>query len=80
MKNKEDFAYHFNSNACKPCGGKCCRGLGGYVWISMEELTEMANTSNMETDVFARQYVRQVHGKLALKEHVINGETFLLFF
>jgi len=80
MDNKNNFPYHFNSNACKTCGGKCCRGFGGYVWVSMEELKEMAGTRNMDVALFASQYVRQVHGKLSLQEYVINGEHFCCFF
>ena len=68
------------SNTCKTCGGKCCRGFGGYVWVSMEELEKMAGTRNMGVALFSKQYVRQVQGRLSLQERVINGEHFCCFF
>jgi len=80
MDNQNNFPYNFNSNACKSCRGKCCRGFGGYVWISMEELEIMAVSKNMAAALFAKQYVRQVQGKFALQERVINGEHFCCFF
>lgn len=42
MNNQNNYTYHFDSNTCKTCGGKCCRGRAGYVWISIEELEKMA--------------------------------------
>ena len=58
MDNQNNFPYHFDSNTCKTCGGKCCRGFGGYVWISMEELEKMADTRKMDVALFSKQYVR----------------------
>ncbi len=80
MDNQNSFPYHFNSNTCKTCSGKCCRGFGGYVWISMEELKKMAGTRNMDVALFSMQYVRKVQDRLSLKERVINGEYFCCFF
>lgn len=75
-----DFPYYFNSNACASCGGQCCRGWGGYVWISVAELEHMAGAKRMAAAVFAKQYARQVNGRLSLQERVINGEHFCCFF
>ena len=80
MDNQNNFPYHFDSKACKTCGGKCCRGLEGYIWISMEELEKMAGTRKMDLALFSKQYVRQVQGKLSLQERIINGEHFCCFF
>ena len=80
MDNQNNFPYHFDSNACKACNGKCCRGFGGYVWISMEELEEMAGTRKMDVALFSKRYVRQAEGRMSLQECVINGEHFCCFF
>jgi len=80
MDNQNNFPFHFNSNACKTCNGKCCRGFGGYVWISMDELEQMADTRKMDMVSFSKQYVRQIQGRLSLQERVINGEHFCCFF
>jgi len=74
------FPYNFNSDACPGCRGQCCRGLGGYVWVGMDEIQAMAQALAMETDTFTRQYVRQAQGRLSLRERVINGEHLCCFF
>jgi len=52
---------------CQLCG-KCCRGEPGYVWLSAEEITRMAQHLTMPRDQFAREYVRRVDVGLSLKE------------
>ncbi|MCW5198833.1 hypothetical protein VU06_03705 [Desulfobulbus sp. F3] len=47
------FPYQFNPAACATCGGRCCRGAGGYVWVSWEELEAMAAARGMNPGVFA---------------------------
>ena len=80
MKNQNIFPFHFNESACKTCGGTCCRGFTGYVWIIKEELEKMAKTRNMELATFSKHYIRQVQGRLSLQERFINGEHICCFF
>lgn len=79
-ESTEEFPYTFASAACAGCGGRCCRGEGGYVWVSREELEAMAAAQGMNPGLFAKQYVRRAQGKLSLQERVINGEHFCCFF
>ncbi|MDA3786398.1 MAG: YkgJ family cysteine cluster protein [Deltaproteobacteria bacterium] len=80
MDTRDDFPYCFEGNKCKICGGRCCRGSAGYVWISRVELEEMAEARKMTVPLFARQYVRQVQGRFSLQDRLINGEYFCCFF
>jgi hypothetical protein len=80
MDNQNTFPYHFDGNTCKTCGGKCCRGLGGYIWVSIEELEKIATARRMDVAAFSRQYVRRVQGGFSLQELLINGEHFCCFF
>ena len=83
MKNfsyHNDFPYFFKSNACKSCGGKCCRGGQGYIWLSLQELETMAAARGISAEAFARQYVRRSKGQLSLQERIINGEHFCCLF
>jgi hypothetical protein len=74
------FPFKFDSTACAACGGRCCRGTGGYVWVSWAELEAMAVARGMNAGLFAKEYARRVQGKLSLQERVINGEHFCCFF
>jgi Fe-S-cluster containining protein len=61
---------------CQGCS-HCCRGPGGYVWLSMEEACRIAAHLNMKPDDFGRKYLRQVKGKLALVDGA-GGDCVLL--
>ncbi|MDR3210695.1 MAG: (d)CMP kinase [Planctomycetota bacterium] len=51
--------------SCQRCG-ECCRGPGGYVWLSLMEIKALAAALAMEDAVFARQYLRTTPEGLAL--------------
>jgi uncharacterized protein len=52
---------------CTECG-KCCTGGPGYVWITEEEIVEMAEFLNISPDVFKKTYVRRKDNRYALIE------------
>jgi Fe-S-cluster containining protein len=76
----EDFPYRFDSEACEPCRGNCCRGAQGYVWVGMQEIEKMADILGMDPASFAGRYVRRVAGRFSLKERMVNGEHLCCFF
>ncbi|MBU0482531.1 MAG: YkgJ family cysteine cluster protein [Proteobacteria bacterium] len=80
MNRQNGFSYQFDNSACKTCGGRCCRGRQGYVWISVAELQAMAAARKMAVEIFTRQFVREFRGRLSLQERVVNGEHFCCFF
>ncbi len=51
--------------ACTGCGD-CCRGPGGYVWVTMEEAESIAAALEMDFDLFARTMLRKTPAGLAL--------------
>jgi Fe-S-cluster containining protein len=79
MQNQTDFPYSFNPDACRTCGGKCCR-VGGYVWLSVKELENIADYLDMEPKDFSEKYVREIYGKLSLKERNIPGDQSCVLF
>ncbi len=54
---------------CTGCG-KCCTGSPGYVWVSEEEIVEIAAYLNISVDAFAKRYLRKIDGAYSLKEDV----------
>ncbi|MCB1119829.1 MAG: YkgJ family cysteine cluster protein [Chlamydiia bacterium] len=52
---------------CTGCG-QCCEGAPGYVWVSPEEVEEMARYLEMEEGLFRRRYTRQVGNRVSLIE------------
>lgn len=53
---------------CTECG-QCCTGAPGYVWITDDEIIEMAAALNIPVEEFVEKYTRLVNGEISLKEH-----------
>jgi Fe-S-cluster containining protein len=79
MLDQTDFPYSFNPDTCQTCGGKCCR-VGGYVWITVEELEIIADYLDMDPTTFSNEYVRGIYGKLSLKERDNPGDQSCVLF
>jgi hypothetical protein len=55
---------HFGCTEC----GNCCTGAPGYVWITSEEISRLANHLNLAPEAVVEKYCRKIHGKFSLKE------------
>jgi Fe-S-cluster containining protein len=53
---------HFQCQGC----GDCCRGPGGYVWVTEEEAETIAKDLNMDFQDFAQVMLRRTISGLAL--------------
>ncbi|MCD8141545.1 MAG: YkgJ family cysteine cluster protein [Planctomycetaceae bacterium] len=53
---------HFQCQGC----GDCCRGPGGYVWVTMQEAQDIAAAISMDFDRFAATMLRQTPSGLAI--------------
>ncbi|MHC4380817.1 MAG: YkgJ family cysteine cluster protein [Planctomycetota bacterium] len=56
--------FHFSCHRC----GNCCRVGHGQVWFEQEDLPAMAQLLDMTVESFTRRFVRQVDGRLSLRE------------
>lgn len=52
---------------CTGCG-QCCTGFPGHVWVTMQEIQNMADVLKISSEEFLQKYVRKVGSKLSLKE------------
>ena len=52
---------------CQRCGG-CCTGEPGYIWVSDEEVTEIAQSLGMNIGAFVTNYTRLAHRGRTLRE------------
>lgn len=52
---------------CTECG-QCCTGAPGYVWVTEEEMSKMADFLKITKDLFKRKYTRQRDNRYALIE------------
>jgi hypothetical protein len=52
---------------CTGCGN-CCTGAPGYVWVTPDEMSQIANHLKMPLNAFTRRYVRKVGSRYSLIE------------
>lgn len=80
MENEENKTPWYQNGLrfrCTECG-QCCTGGPGYVWVTQEEIAEIAQHLQITEDAFIRKYTRQVGSKLALLENKKNYDCVFL--
>lgn len=77
---KVGYNFGFRTGFCEGCGGRCCTGESGYIWISEEEAAKVALFLLMEFDEFAGRYLFFAKGKLSIKEKEWAGGYACIFF
>jgi Fe-S-cluster containining protein len=63
------------SFTCTGCGN-CCTGAPGFVWVSEEEIDQLADWLTMDRAQFVRQYVRKVGRRKSLVEYASGDCVF----
>ena len=68
MLEAEDFLFVFDENQCAKCGGKCCKGESGYIFVTSNEIQKIAESLQMEFDEFCLKFVKKVGYRYSLIE------------
>jgi Fe-S-cluster containining protein len=77
---QEGFSYAFDPSACAKCGGNCCTGESGNIFVSVTEITAIAKLLEMEEGEFRRTHLRKEGFRISLKEKKVNGSYDCIFF
>jgi Fe-S-cluster containining protein len=77
---KEGFNFAFNESACATCDGNCCIGESGYVWVSKEQISDIANFLDLNKDDFIDKHLRKVRFKYSLKEIKVDEKNYICEF
>ncbi|MDP3300502.1 MAG: YkgJ family cysteine cluster protein [Sulfuricurvum sp.] len=80
LMKQDGFSYAFDSSACASCGGNCCTGESGNIFVSVTEIAAIAKLLEMQEDEFRRTYLRKEVYRYSLKEKVVNGSHDCVFF
>jgi len=68
LKRVDGFNYSFDESACASCGGRCCIGESGYIWVNMPEIEAIAKYLNLDIQEFAKEYLIRAKNRYSLKE------------
>ncbi len=80
MIKHEDYKFSFDEKACKSCGGKCCTGEHGAIWVSKDECEAFANALNLPLSEFEARFTHRIYGRTSLREKpYIDGYACVFF-
>ncbi|QNF77454.1 putative [Fe-S] cluster-containing protein [Campylobacter vulpis] len=65
---KEGFKYSFDESKCESCGGKCCTGESGNIFVNQEEIKLLREHFRLGELEFRERFLRKVGFKFSLKE------------
>jgi len=74
------YNFAFRHGFCDECGGRCCTGESGYIWISEEEVAKAASFLLMDIQEFADKYLFSANNRLSIKEKKHNDGCACIFF
>lgn len=77
---KDTYPYSFDANSCESCGGRCCIGESGYIWINKDEISFLAKHLNIEVDEVRNKYLKKVNYKYSIKEVQLDKSNFACAF
>lgn len=77
---KDGFEYYFDRQNCATCGGKCCTGESGYIWINDDEISKIAAKFEILKEQFMALYLEKVGIRYSIKEKIYNGGYACCFF
>lgn len=80
MITKEGFNFNFDENKCNECGGKCCIGESGYIFLNINEIKKIAKFLNMDFETFTMKYIRKVGDRYSLIEKNHTSGKACIFF
>ncbi|HIP29433.1 MAG TPA: YkgJ family cysteine cluster protein [Sulfurospirillum arcachonense] len=77
---EEGFDFAFDAKACEECGGGCCIGESGYIWVTPTEIKVLSRNLKLKTDDFITKYLSKIGYRYSLKELEFNGGFKCVFF
>lgn len=80
MNTDKDYPFSFEGSACEGCGGKCCVGESGYVFVSIDEMQKIASFLALEFESFTKSYVRKVGYRFSFIEKPYQNALACVFF
>lgn len=80
MMTQDGFPYAFDPSACAGCGGRCCTGESGNIFVSPDEIGALAALLKMDESAFRLTYLEKRGYKFSLKERVVGLSHDCIFY
>lgn len=80
MIRKKGYPYAFDPSACASCGGRCCIGESGNIFVSAVEIRAMSGFLQMEEASFRSKYLEKRGYKFSLRERQVGTSHDCVFY
>ncbi|MEJ2501477.1 MAG: YkgJ family cysteine cluster protein [Campylobacterales bacterium] len=80
MIKKDGFPYAFDPSACAECGGRCCTGESGNIFVSPQEIRTLAKLLEMSEADFRETFLEKRGYKFSLKERIVGMSHDCIFY
>ncbi len=80
MITNKDYPYSFDESRCGSCGGNCCIGESGYIWINANEMQVLATHLCININELKDKYLFKVNEKYSIKEKFISNNNYACAF
>ena len=77
---KEGYPYLFDADACSSCGGRCCIGESGNIFVTPDEIRKIAKLLEMDVESFKTNYLVKKGYKFSLRERIVGLSHDCIFF
>lgn len=80
MIRQNGYKFSFLPSACESCGGACCIGESGYIWINRPEIEAVAEYLQTPVEEFAQNYLIRAKNRYSLREVKVEGMGYACIF
>lgn len=80
MLTKENYPFSFDERACESCGGRCCTGQSGYIWINDDEILALSRLLGLNKFELISTYLYKKDGRFSIKEKPYDDGVACVFF
>ncbi|CAA6822302.1 MAG: Unknown protein [uncultured Sulfurovum sp.] len=78
--SKVGYDFKFTPSSCEECGGACCTGSSGYIWVKYPEIEAIANFLELPVEEFATMYLKKIKHRYSIIEKKLDDENFACIF
>ena len=80
MQKQNGFQYSFDGSRCDECGGKCCIGKSGNIWLTPNDIKNISLYLDINTIKLKNLYIDKIRYRFSLKEIKISKQNYRCIF
>ena len=74
------YDFGFDGSKCAECGGNCCIGESGYIWITIDEIEKLASFLKIPVERVFERYLQKFGYRFSIKENQLSEENYACVF